>query len=145
MAPRNNLPPWAVATPQWPQIVVLCIAVVSLCISLYIMYGYWRGGHKRAEKVAVYWTVFAVGTFIFTIVMWAIAAGIMQGSRNSAEGKDLWGWACKDNVRRKLFEEDINYKLVCREQVSFLDPFRPFLTLSVPFLCPFFPFPCLAS
>ncbi|KAH8145584.1 uncharacterized protein LAJ45_10384 [Morchella importuna] len=116
MAPRNNLPPWAVATPQWPQIVVLCIAVVSLCISLYIMYGYWRGGHKRAEKVAVYWTVFAVGTFIFTIVMWAIAAGIMQGSRNSAEGKDLWGWACKDNVRRKLFEEDINYKLVCREQ-----------------------------
>lgn len=109
------------------------------------MYGYWRGGHKRAEKVAVYWTVFAVGTFIFTIVMWAIAAGIMQGSRNSAEGKDLWGWACKDNVRRKLFEEDINYKLVCREQVSFLDPFRPFPTLSVPFLCPFFPFPCLAS
>jgi len=81
------------------------------------MYSYWRGGHKRAEKVAVYWTVFAVGTFIFTIVVWAIAAGIMQGSRNSSNGKDLWGWACKDNNRRKLFEQEVNYRLVCRQQV----------------------------
>ncbi|KAG0134820.1 hypothetical protein HOY82DRAFT_197218 [Tuber indicum] len=116
LPPRNNLPPWAVNTPQWPQITVLCIACVSLVISLYIMYSYWRGGHNRAEKVAVYWTVFAVGTFIFTIVIWAIAAGIMQGSRNSSEGKDLWGWACKDNNRRKLFEEEVNYRLVCRQQ-----------------------------
>ncbi|KAG0636962.1 hypothetical protein HOY80DRAFT_1010957 [Tuber brumale] len=116
LPPRNNLPPWAVNTPQWPQITVLCIACVSLVISLYIMYSYWRGGHNRAEKAAVYWTVFAVGTFIFTIVIWAIAAGIMQGSRNSSEGKDLWGWACKDNNRRKLFEEEVNYRLVCRQQ-----------------------------
>lgn len=119
LPPRNNLPPWAISTPQWPQITVLVIACVSLVISLYIMYSYWQGGHDRAEKAAVYWTVFAVGTFIFTIVVWAIAAGIMQGSRNSSQGKDLWGWACKDNTRRKLFQDDVNYRLVCRQQVKY--------------------------
>ncbi|RPA91303.1 hypothetical protein L873DRAFT_1714646 [Choiromyces venosus 120613-1] len=116
LPPRNNLPPWAASTPQWPQISVLCIACVSLLISLYIMYAYWRGGHNRAEKAAVYSTVFAVGTFIFSIVIWAIAAGIMQGSRNSFNGKDLWGWSCKDNTRKKLFQNNVNYRLVCRQQ-----------------------------
>lgn len=118
LAPRNNLPPWAISTPQWPQITVLCISILSLMVSLYIMYGYWKGGHKRAEKAAVYWTVVAVITFIFTIIVWAIAAGIMQGSRNSSAGQDIWGWSCKDNNRRKLFQDVINYKLVCRQQVG---------------------------
>jgi hypothetical protein len=116
LPPRNNLPPWAISTPQWPQITVLCIAVLSLTVSLYIMYGYWRGGHDRAEKAAVYGTIVAVVSFIFAILVWAIAAGIMQGSRNGSAGQDIWGWSCKDNNRRKLFQDNINYKLVCRQQ-----------------------------
>ena len=116
LPPRNNLPPWAANTPQWPQLTILVIACVSLLLSLYIMYAYWRSGHNRAEKLAIYWTVFAVGAFIFTIVMWAIAAGILVKSRDNSSGKDLWGWSCKDNNRRKLFQDDINYRLVCRQQ-----------------------------
>jgi hypothetical protein len=35
-----------------------------------VFWNYWRGGHKRAEKVAVYYTLFAVAFFIFSTVMW---------------------------------------------------------------------------
>jgi len=116
LATRNGLPPWAVNTPQWPQITILCIACVSLLLSLAIMYGYWKGGHGRAEKIALRATIFAVGVFIFTIVIWAMAIAVMQGSRASANGADMWGWACKDNQRRKLFQDTINFELVCRQQ-----------------------------
>jgi len=81
-----------------------------------VFWNYWRGGHKRAEKVAVYYTLFAVGFFIFSIVMWAIAAGILQNSKNSGNGKDMWGWSCVDNKRRELFSEKVDYALVCRMQ-----------------------------
>ncbi|PUU80487.1 hypothetical protein B9Z19DRAFT_1107028 [Tuber borchii] len=40
----------------------------------------------------------------------------MQGSRNCSQGKDLWRWACKDNTRRKPLQDDVNYRLVCRQQ-----------------------------
>jgi len=113
---RNTLPPWAVGTKTWPQYLVLSIACVSLLLCLVVFWNYWRGGHRRAEKVAVYYTLFAVAFFIFSIVMWGIAAGILQGSRNSGKNKDIWGWSCIDNKRRELFQEKIDYALVCRMQ-----------------------------
>ncbi|TVY24995.1 hypothetical protein LHYA1_G005150 [Lachnellula hyalina] len=113
---RNNLPAWAQGTKTWPQTAVLVIACISLALCLVIFYGYWRGGHKRAEKVAVYYTLFAVAFFIFSTVMWGIAAGILQGSKNSGNNKDVWGWSCVDNKRRQLFQEKVNYALVCRMQ-----------------------------
>ncbi|KAF2090623.1 hypothetical protein K490DRAFT_11069, partial [Saccharata proteae CBS 121410] len=113
---RNNLPPWAVGTSTWPQIVLLVIACVSLAMSVVILYSYWKGGHKRAEKVAVYYTVFAVGFYIFSIIMWAIGAGILNQAKVISDGNDIWGWSCKDNKRRELFEGDIEYGLVCRLQ-----------------------------
>lgn len=122
LAPRNNLPPWAVGTKTWPQILVLCVACVSLALCLVVFWNYWRGGHKRAEKVAVYYTLFAVAFFIFSVVMWGMAAGILQGSKNSSNNKDIWGWSCVDNKRRQLFEEKIDYGLVCRMQVCFPRP-----------------------
>ena len=79
--------------------------------------GYWRGGHNRAEKLSIYWTAFSMGAFIFAIVMWGIAAGILNGAKATGNGKDLWGWACKDNKRRAYFQDDVNYKLVCKELV----------------------------
>ncbi|KAL7269956.1 hypothetical protein RUND412_007350 [Rhizina undulata] len=113
---RNNLPPWAVDGPIWPQIAIIAISSLSLALCLGILLGYWKGGHHKAEKTAKWWSMFGAASFIFAIVMWAIAAGIMQGSKHKFNGTDIWGWSCKDNNRRKLFEDDINFKLVCRQQ-----------------------------
>lgn len=114
--PRNNLPPWAENGKTWPQVVLLVISIFSLACSLIIFYAYWKGGHKRAEKAAVYYTAFAVGFFIFSIVMWGIGAGILQGAKSNSNGQDIWGWSCKDNARKSLFQNEVNYELVCRLQ-----------------------------
>jgi hypothetical protein len=114
---RNNLPAWADGTKTWPQKVVLATSCVSLALCLAVFWN-WRGGHRRAEKVAVYYTLFAVGFFIFSIVMWGIAAGILQAAKNNSGNKDIWGWSCVDNKRRQLFSEKVDYALVCRLQVS---------------------------
>jgi hypothetical protein len=119
LPPRNNLPPWAENTKIWPQVVILSIACVSLVMSIVVMIAYLRGGHNRAEKVAAYYTVFAVGFFVFSIVMWGIGAAVLNQSKANNNNKDMWGWSCVDNKRRHLFEDDISYALVCRLQVSF--------------------------
>lgn len=113
---RNSLPAWADGTKTWPQKVVLAVSCVSLALCILVFWNYWRGGHKRAEKVAVYYTLFAVAFFIFSTVMWGIAAGILQGSKNNGNKKDMWGWSCVDNKRKQLFSEKVNYALVCRMQ-----------------------------
>ncbi|ELR06259.1 hypothetical protein VC83_05017 [Pseudogymnoascus destructans] len=113
---RSDLPPWASGTQTWPQYVVLATACVSLFFCVLVFWAYFRGGHRRAEKTAVYYTIFAVGFFLFSIVMWAIAAGILQGTRNNGSGKDIWGWSCVDNKRRQAFNDEIDYQLVCRIQ-----------------------------
>jgi hypothetical protein len=113
---RNNTTAWAPKQRLWPQIVVLTIACISLLFSIIVMAAYCRGGHRRAEKVAVYYTMFAVGWFLFSIVMWVVGAGILHGSKGSDGGTDLWGWSCKDNKRRQLFQDDVHYALVCRLQ-----------------------------
>lgn len=81
-----------------------------------IFYAYWKGGHHRAQKVAVYYTVFAIGFFIFSIIMWGVGAGILQGAKAGGNGQDLWGWSCKENKRQQLFQADVSYNLICRLQ-----------------------------
>ena len=124
---RNNLPAWADGTKTWPQYSVLAISCVSLALCLVVFWNYWRGGHQRAEKVAVYYTLFAVGYFIFSTIMWGIAAGILQGAKNNSNNKDIWGWSCVDNKRRELFSQKIDYALVCRMQVRSPAPPMSFL------------------
>jgi len=114
--PRNNLTSWAPHQQTWPQIVVLSISCVSLLFSVIVLLAYCRHGHKRAEKVAVYYTMFAVGWFLFSVVMWLVGAGILHGSKASGGGVDLWGWSCKDNKRKQLFQNDVHYALVCSLQ-----------------------------
>ncbi len=118
LPPRNGLPSWAAKTATWPQITLLVIACVSLVMSVIILGAYWKGGHKRAEKAAVYYTVFAVAFFVFSIIMWGIGAGILNGTKMHSNNQDMWGWSCVDNKRRKLFENDVSYALICRLQVS---------------------------
>ncbi|KAJ9308998.1 hypothetical protein DTO217A2_1367 [Paecilomyces variotii] len=116
LPPRNNLPPWAVGTNPWPQVLLLVMASVSLLTCLVVFYGYWKGGHRRAEKVAVYYTVFSVCFFALNTVMWVIGAAVFQNSKATGNGEDLWGWSCKDNVRRQLFSQEVKYSLICRMQ-----------------------------
>ncbi|KAF2683525.1 hypothetical protein K458DRAFT_443596 [Lentithecium fluviatile CBS 122367] len=116
LAPRNNLPAWAANTRIWPQVLLLSIACISLVMCIVILIAYSRGGHHRAEKVAAYYTVFAVGFFVFSIVMWAVGAAVLNQSKAQGKGKDMWGWSCVDNKRRHLFEDDVSYALVCRLQ-----------------------------
>lgn len=113
---RNGLPAWAPNSQTWPQITLLVIACVSLAMCIIIFYGYYRGGHRRAEKVAVYYTTFAVGFFIFSIIMWGVGAAVLNQSKANGDGKDIWGWSCKDNTRKALFQDDVSYELACRLQ-----------------------------
>lgn len=116
LPPRNNLPPWAENQKIWPQVLLLTIASIMLAATIWVFYSYWKGGHRKAEKTAVYYSAFAVGFFIFSIIMWAVAAGALQGSRSSGNNKDMWGWACVDNQRKHLFEKEVSYDLICRLQ-----------------------------
>lgn len=127
LPPRNTLPAWAENTKVWPQYLVLGIACVSMAFCILIFWNYFRGGHKRAEKVAVYYTLFAMGFFIFSIIMWAVAAGVLQGAKSNGQRKDLWGWSCVDNHRRELFQKDVDYGLVCRMQVSWFQYLLKFI------------------
>ncbi|KAK3395868.1 hypothetical protein B0T20DRAFT_47413 [Sordaria brevicollis] len=112
----NGLPAWAENTNAWPQYVVLACSCVSLLICIGVFIGYCRGGHNRAEKVGVYYTLFAVGWFIFSMIMWAVAAGVFQFSKNNSKNQDMWGWACVENHRADLFKDKVDYALVCRLQ-----------------------------
>jgi len=116
LPPRNNLPPWAENQKIWPQVLLISIASIMLAVCIWVFYSYWKGGHKRAEKTSVYYSAFAVGFFIFSIVMWGIAAGALQGSKSNSNNKDMWGWSCVDNQRKHLFENEVSYDLICRLQ-----------------------------
>lgn len=116
LAPLSGLPPWANNTNTWPQMVVLACAGVSLLICVGVFIGYCRGGHRRAEKVGVYYTLFAVGWFIFSMAMWAAAAGILQNAKSNSNNQDMWGWACVSNRRSELQGQQIDYALICRLQ-----------------------------
>jgi hypothetical protein len=112
----SGLPTWATNTDTWPQKVVMACSCVSLLICIVVFVMYCRGGHRRAEKVGVYYTLFAVSWFIFSMAMWAAAAGILQVSRNNGDNKDMWGWACVENRRSQIQGQKVDYALVCRLQ-----------------------------
>ena len=120
LSSRSNLPPWAVGQSTWPQIVLLVVSSISLTICVCVFYSYWRGGHRKAKKTAGYYATFSIGIFLFTTIMWVIAAAALHSSRAHGNNQDLWGWSCNDNKRATLFKDEINYALVCRLQVSSL-------------------------
>jgi len=48
--------------------------------------------------------------------MWIMGAAVLHASKASGNGQDMWGWACNDNKRRTLFQDEVHYALVCRLQ-----------------------------
>lgn len=113
----NGFPPWAVNTKTWPQKTALAAACLSVAVSLLILVGYCRGGHRRVKKLATYYRLFAIGWFLFNLILWGLAAGVLQSTRHNGHGQDLWGWSCAQNERAQLFAQKVDYALVCRLQV----------------------------
>ena len=58
---QSKMPAWADNTDTWPQKLVLAMACVSLLACIIVFLAYCRGGHRRAEKVGTYYTMFAIG------------------------------------------------------------------------------------
>ena len=48
--------------------------------------------------------------------MWLLGAVILQHSRTSSNKQDMWGWSCNQNTRAALFQQEVNYALICRLQ-----------------------------
>lgn len=115
---KNGLPAWAIGTSVVPQYLILASSCLSLFICIMVFVGYARGGHKRAAKVGVYYTLFACGWFVVSMVIWLVSLAVLQNERATANGQDLWGWSCNNNLRHALFSQQVDYSLVCRLQVS---------------------------
>jgi hypothetical protein len=90
---RGNFTAWPDNATAWPQILVLSMACVSLLATIIVFASYFRGGHRRAEKVATYYTLFAIGWFIVNMLLWAITAALYQHSRDSS-GSESWLALC---------------------------------------------------
>jgi hypothetical protein len=125
LAPKSGVPAWADNTNTWPQKLVLAMACVSLFACILVFIAYCRGGHHRAEKVATYYTLFAIGWFILSMVLWAVAAGLFQASRSNNGNKDMWGWSCVENRRSEIYSDKVDYALVCRLQVIYPNNINP--------------------
>jgi hypothetical protein len=121
---KSGMPSWANNTNTWPQKLVLAMACVSLFACILVFIGYCRGGHRRAEKVATYYTMFAIGWFILSMILWAVAAALFQHSKSSSGNKDMWGWSCVENKRAEVHGKEVDYALVCRLQVSNFWPYH---------------------
>ncbi|KAM3457389.1 hypothetical protein MY3296_001131 [Beauveria thailandica] len=113
---QSKMPSWAQNTKSWPQKLVLAMSCVSLGACVLVFLAYCRGGHRRAERVGTYYTMFAIGWFITSLVLWVVTAALFQNSRNTSGNKDMWGWSCVDNQRAQVFHEKVDYALVCRLQ-----------------------------
>ncbi|KAM0450338.1 hypothetical protein ACHAPV_004007 [Trichoderma viride] len=113
---QSAMPSWANGTDPWAQKLVLSMACLSLAISVAVFIGYCRGGHRRAEKVGTYYTMFAIGWFIVSLILWVLAAAVFSNSKNNGNNKDMWGWSCVQNTRSVVFSDKVKYSLVCRLQ-----------------------------
>ncbi|UKZ77153.1 hypothetical protein TrVFT333_004872 [Trichoderma virens FT-333] len=113
---QSKMPSWANGTNPWAQKLVLAMACLSLAISVLVFVAYCRGGHRRAEKVGTYYTIFAIGWFIVSLILWVLAAAVFSNSKNNGNNKDMWGWSCVQNTRSEVFADKVKYSLVCRLQ-----------------------------
>jgi hypothetical protein len=113
---QSGTPSWNKNTNSWPQKLTLAMACVSLFACILVFIGYCRGGHRKAEKVATYYTMFAIGWFILSMLLWVITAALFTHSKNSSKNQDMWGWSCVNNHRSEIFNDKVDYALLCRLQ-----------------------------
>ncbi|CAL5868613.1 uncharacterized protein PFLUO_LOCUS2840 [Penicillium psychrofluorescens] len=113
---RNSLPAWAEGTNPWAQYMLLGMSCISLFACIIVFWGYYKGGHRRAQKTAVYYTTFTICFFVFSLVMWIVGAAVYAHSKTSTNGQDMWSWSCAHNNREQDFSNVVNYALLCRLQ-----------------------------
>ncbi|KAJ5936356.1 hypothetical protein N7454_004991, partial [Penicillium verhagenii] len=113
---RNSASAWNADTNPWAQWLLLGLACFSLLACMVVFWGYYRGGHKRAEKLVVYYSTISIIYFTFSFVMWIVTAAIYEHSKASGNTKDMWGWACAQNTREQIYSDVIDYALLCRLQ-----------------------------
>ncbi|KAJ6145290.1 hypothetical protein N7470_009185 [Penicillium chermesinum] len=116
LPPRNSATAWAPGTTPWTQWLLLGLSCFSLLACLIIFWGYYKGGHKRAEKVAIYYSVISVVYFTFSFVIWIVGAAVYYHSKATGNSKDMWGWTCAQNTREQVYSNVIDYALLCRLQ-----------------------------
>lgn len=113
---NTKLNPWAPDQKIWPQLVVLVISCISLLITIIVLYLTFRRGRRRSRKADNYYNLYAVGTWIFSMIMWILGATFLQHTRLVGKGQDFWGWSCVQNTRSAVYSQDIKYSLICRLQ-----------------------------
>ncbi|KAL4794157.1 hypothetical protein BDV19DRAFT_365299 [Aspergillus venezuelensis] len=114
---RSGTTAWAVGTNPWPQYLLLATAALSLVSCLAVFWTWKKRGYKRAEKVAVYYSIFSVGFFGFTLILWVVVGAIYQHSKSNGGNQDMWGWSCvTGNQRSTVFADAVDYPLLCRLQ-----------------------------
>ncbi|KAJ5286820.1 hypothetical protein N7478_002506 [Penicillium angulare] len=116
LADRNTATVWAPNTNPWAQWLLLGLACFSLLACMVVFWGYFKGGHHRAEKLTIYYTTISVVYFTFSFIMWLVCAAIYEHSKSSGNTKDLWGWACAKNTREQVYSDAVDYALLCRLQ-----------------------------
>ena len=118
LSAASKFTPWAPNTEKtaWPQKLTLSMSCVSLFACVLVFIAYCRGGHRRASKVNTYYTMFAIGWFILSMLLWVGTAVIFQHSKSNSSNTDMWGWACLNNQREEIYQDKVDYALVCRLQ-----------------------------
>lgn len=115
---KNKFVAWPKSINTSSQIITLLIACISLIVCVLVFTQYYRTGHRGAERTGRYQILFSIGWFIFSIAMWVWAAAVLLHSRHGGNSMGLWGWSCQKNDRTRLFQEKVDFSLVCRLQVS---------------------------
>jgi hypothetical protein len=120
--PIQGFAPWPEHTILWPPILVLTVATLSMITSTAIMAAYFFGGHKKAERIAITSTIVTALAWVAGICIWATSGGAMQSAKSRSRGMDFWGWACsKNNQRYEIWNDWVDYDLVCELQVCLRD------------------------
>jgi hypothetical protein len=117
-------PLWGDNAPQtWPSTVILCVACVSLFLSigvsvfssnLVILLSYFKSV-KWANRLAIAHTSITIGASIFLLVFWAISVGVFNVHSKSSTS-DLWSWSCDKADDTEKYS--INWGQYCLEQVT---------------------------
>jgi hypothetical protein len=106
---------WGANPKLWPTYLMLGVASLSSILCTIVLLAYFWGT-KAANK----WNTARFGLSLFTMgfmmVMWAFAAGGMEGT--SGIDASIWSQACDATDQKKsIFGHEVNFNQFCLEQV----------------------------
>ena len=114
----HNRPLWPENTRVWPTYVTLAVAAINTILASIVLIAYFWGT-KAANRWNLARTILTIGSIIFAIVIWAIAAASLK-STSESDGRNwsLWSATCDAPEDQKdLFLGKLNFNQFCLEQV----------------------------